>query len=116
VPARVLEGGEVVDSLLSPGVRVAGRVVRSVLGPGVVVEAGAEVHDSVVFTDSVVRRGATVHWSVVDTGCVVEADARLGDPDTPALDDPDAVVLVGRGCTVAGSHPAGSRLEPGSTG
>ena len=67
------------------------------LGPGVVVEAGAEVHDSVVFTDSVVRAGATVHWSVVDTGCVVEADARLGEPDTPALDDPDAVALVGRG-------------------
>ena len=40
VPARVLEGGEVVDSLLSPGARVAGRVVRSVLGPGVVVEPG----------------------------------------------------------------------------
>jgi len=115
-PARVLEGAEVVDSLLSPGSRVAGRVVRSVIGPGVVVEAGAEVHDSVVFTDSVVRAGATVHWSVVDTGCVVEADARLGDPDARALDDPDAVTLVGRGCTVVGSHPAGSRLEPGTTG
>ena len=116
VPARVLEGGEVVDSLLSPGARVAGRVVRSVIGPGVVVEPGAEVHDSVVFTDSVVRAGARVHWSVVDTGCVVDTDARLGDPDAPALDDPDAVTMVGRGCTVVGSHPAGSRLEPGTTG
>ena len=107
---------QVVDSLLSPGARVAGRVVRSVLGPGVVVEKGAEVCDSVIFTDSVVCAGAAVHWSVVDTGCVVEADARLGEPDTPALDDPDVVVLVGRGCTVTGSHPAGSRLEPGTTG
>ena len=80
VPARVLDGGEVVDSLLSPGSRVAGVVRRSVLGPGVVVEAGAEVHDSVVFADTVVRAGARVHWSVVDTDCVVEADARLGGP------------------------------------
>ena len=78
VPARVLDGGEVVDSLLSPGSRVAGVVRRSVLGPGVVVESGAEVHDSVVFADTVVRAGARVHWSVVDTGCVVEAGARLG--------------------------------------
>jgi glucose-1-phosphate adenylyltransferase len=105
----------VVDSLLSPGARVAGRVVRSVIGPGVVVEPGAEVHDSVVFTDSVVRTGATVHWAVVDTGCVVDAGARLGEPDARALEDPDAVTLVGRGCTVVGTHPAGSRLEPGTT-
>ena len=86
------------------------------LGPGVVVEAGAEVHDSVVFADTVVRGGARVHWSVVDTGCVVEADARLGAPDAAALDDPDAVTLVGRGSRVTGEHPAGSRLEPGTSG
>jgi glucose-1-phosphate adenylyltransferase len=116
VPARVLDGGAVEDSLLSPGSRVSGLVRRSVLGPGVVVEAGAEVHDSVVFTDTVVRSGARVHWSVVDTGCVVEADARLGTPDAAALDDPDAVTLVGRDSRVTGEHPAGSRLEPGTSG
>ena len=60
VPGRVLDGGRVVDSMLSPGARVAGLVHRSVLGPGVVVEAGAEVHNSVVFADSVVRAGARV--------------------------------------------------------
>jgi glucose-1-phosphate adenylyltransferase len=116
VPARVLEGGEVVDSLLSPGARVAGVVRRSVLGPGVVVEYGAEVHDSVVLADSVVRAGARVHWSVVDADCEVAPDARLGDPGARALDDPDEVTLVGRGSRVVGSHPAGSRLEPGTTG
>jgi glucose-1-phosphate adenylyltransferase len=116
VPARVLAGGAVEDSLLSPGSRVAGTVRRSVLGPGVVVEPGAEVLDSVLFADTVVRSGARVHWSVVDTQCVVEADARLGTPDAAALDDPDAVTLVGRGSRVRGEHAAGSRLEPGTTG
>ena len=115
VPARVLAGGEVEDSLLSPGSRVAGVVRRSVLGPGVVVEAGAEVHDSVVFTDTVVRSGARVHWSVVDSGCLVEGDARVGAPDAPALDDPDAVTLVGRGSRVSGVLPPGGRVEPGSS-
>ena len=115
VPARVLDGGEVVDSLLSPGSRVAGVVRRSVLGPGVVVEPGAEVHDSVVFADTVVRAGARVHWSVVDTECVIEAGARVGSPDEGALDDPDAVTLVGRGSRVSGERPAGSRLEPGTS-
>jgi glucose-1-phosphate adenylyltransferase len=115
VPARVLDGGEVVDSLLSPGSRVAGVVRRSVLGPGVVVESGAEVHDSVVFADTVVRAGARVHWSVLDTGCVIEAGARLGSPDEDPLDDPDAVTLVGRGSKVSEELRAGSRLEPGTT-
>ena len=115
VPARVLDGGAVVDSLLSPGSQVSGVVRRSVLGPGVVVEAGAEVHDSVVFGDTVVRAGARVHWSVVDTDCVLEPDARVGAPDADALDDPDAVTLVGRGSRVVGEHPAGSRLEPGTS-
>src|SRR5918993_50658 len=55
VPARVLEDGRVVDSLLSPGCRVSGEVVRSVLGPGVVVEADAVVRDSVVFSDTVIE-------------------------------------------------------------
>lgn len=114
-PARVLRGGVAEDSLLSPGSSVAGVVRRSVLGPGVVVEEGAEVHDSVVMADSVVRTGARVHWSVVDAECVVEADARLGDADADALADPDAVTLVGRGSRVVGEHPAGSRLEPGTT-
>jgi glucose-1-phosphate adenylyltransferase len=116
VPARVLAGAEVEDSLVSPGCWVAGVVRRSVLGPGVVVEAGAEVHDSVVLTDCVVRSGARVHWSVVDADSVIEEGARLGAPETDALDDPDAVTLVGRGSRVEGSHAAGSRFEPGSGG
>ena len=118
VPARVLDGGVVVDSLLSPGVRVAGRVERSVLGPGVVVEAGALVADSVVFADTVVRAGAEVHWSVLDVRCVVEPDARVGERGANALEDPDAVTLVGCDSTIGpGTTLAvGARLEPGTTG
>jgi glucose-1-phosphate adenylyltransferase len=116
-PARMLDGAEVTDSLVSPGASVAGTVRRSVLGPGVVVEAGAEVLDSVVAADVVVRAGARVAWSIVDTDCTIERDARVGDPAVPALDDPDAVTIVGRTSVVgAGVElPAGSRLEPGTT-
>ncbi|MFC4784190.1 glucose-1-phosphate adenylyltransferase family protein [Nocardioides sp. MAHUQ-72] len=116
VPARVLDGGVVSDSLLSPGSRVAGLVRRSVLGPGVVVEEGAEVHDSVVFADTVVRSGARVHWSVVDTGCEIGA-ATVGEPDVDLGAGPDRVTLVGRGSTVAAgsSLAAGARLEPGTS-
>jgi len=117
VPGRVLDGARVTDSMVGPGARVAGLVNRSVLGPGVVVEAGAEVHNSVVFAESVVRAGARVDWSVVDSGVVIEADATVGDPEADGTGDPDAVTLVGRGSVVGRGVrlDAGARLEPGTT-
>jgi glucose-1-phosphate adenylyltransferase len=116
VPARVLEDGRVVDSLLSPGCRVSGEVVRSVLGPGVVVEADAVVRDSVVFSDTVIEAGARVDWAVVDRDCVFGRDSAVGAPATD-VDDPDLVVLIGRGSRLgAGTELApGARLEPGSS-
>ena len=117
VPARVLDGGSVVDSLLSPGCRIAGTVVRSVLGPGVVVEPGATVRDSVVFTDTLVQAGATVDWAVVDRHCTIESDSTVGAP-ADELGDGEGIVLVGLGSRVpagAAVEP-GARLEPGSTG
>ncbi|MGA8209618.1 MAG: sugar phosphate nucleotidyltransferase [Nocardioidaceae bacterium] len=115
VPARVLEGGTVVDSLVSPGARVQGEVRRSVLGPGVVVEPGALVSDSVVFADCVVERDARVHWAIVDEGCVVGAGRRVGDPDADGTGDPDQVTILGRDSSVSDHLAAGARLEPGTT-
>lgn len=117
VPPRVLDGAEVVDSLLSPGCRVAGTVRRSVLGPGVVVDAGARVVDSVVFADTRIGEGSEINWAVVDSGCEILAGSRVGDPDARGTERSDEVTLVGRDCVVGpqADVPGGSRLEPGST-
>jgi glucose-1-phosphate adenylyltransferase len=80
-PARVGAGAEVVNSLLSPGVVVAGAVEGSVLGRNVLVEAGALVRDSVVLDDAVVRAG-----TVVD-GAIVEAGAHVGAHDEGRRED-----------------------------
>ncbi len=115
-PARILDGAEVVDSLVSPGSRVSGRVVRSVLGPGVVVEADACVEDSVVFADCVIRSGARINASIIDTRCVVEAVSTVGSPDAD-LESSAELTLVGRDCVIGegATLPAGARLEPGTT-
>jgi glucose-1-phosphate adenylyltransferase len=115
VPARVLAGGRVVDSLLSPGARVHGEVVRSVLGPGVVVEQGAVVSNSVIFSDSVVGSGARVDWTILDEGSLVAAGAVVGRADADATRDPDQVTIVGRDSVVAQDLGGGARLEPGTT-
>ena len=115
-PARVLDGGEVVDSLLSPGSVVSGRVVRSVLGPGTRVEAGAQVTDAVLFDDVTVEAGATVSRAIVDKRVRVGRGARVGSDDAD-LDDSDDIVLVGNDAVInPGSEvPRGARLEPGGT-
>ena len=115
VPARVLEGATVVDSLLSPGSRVHGEVRRSVLGPGVVVEEGAVVHDSVVFADSVVESGAAVYWTIVDEACVVAGGSVVGRAGDDTTADPDEVTILGRDSQVAQDLDQGARLEPGTT-
>lgn len=114
--ARVRDGARVADSLVSPGANVRGTVIRSVLGPGVVVEQGALVRDSVIFEDTVVEEGARLDWAIVDRDCVVGCKAEVGSPDTDP-DDPDAIVLVGRGSRIPARAVlgAGSRLEPGTT-
>jgi glucose-1-phosphate adenylyltransferase len=117
VAARVLAGGVVEDSLLSPGVRVHGTVRSSVLGPGVVIEEGANVCDSVIYADVVVGSGATIDWSIVDVRSHIGADARVGSPDADGVGDPAQVTLLGQDVTVSpGSVVAlGARLEPRST-
>jgi len=113
--SRVRAAGECRDSLLSPGTDVSGLVTGSVLGPGVVVERGAEVHDSVVMEDCVIRAGAVVRTAVLDERTEVTVRARVGaDPSARLARDED-VVLVGRDSRVSGEVAAGARLEPGSS-
>ena len=112
--ARLRAAGQCRDSLISPGADVAGLVTGSVLGPGVVVERGAEVHDSVLMEDCVVRAGAVVRTTVLDERCEVADSARVGAEASARLARDEDVVLVGRDSRVAGEVPAGARLEPGS--
>jgi len=112
--ARVRGTGDFRDSMLSPGADVAGLVVGSVLGPGVVVEKGAEVHDSVVMDDCVIRAGAIVRTAVLDERCEVAAGSRVGAAPSRRVAHDDDMVPAGRDSRIVGEVAAGARLEPGS--
>ena len=112
--ARVRAAGECHDSLLSPGADVSGLVVGSVLGPGVVVEKGAEVHDSIVMEDCVLRAGSVVRTTVLDERCEVGERTRVGTEPSGRLARDEDVVLVGRESRVTADVASGARLEPGS--
>ena len=112
--ARVRAAGECRDSLMSPGADVSGLVVGSVLGPGVVVEKGAEVHDSIVREDCVIRAGAVVRTTILDERCEVGERTRVGEQPSGRLARDEDLVLVGRDSRVTVDVVGGARLEPGS--
>lgn len=87
-PAKLVEGhtgGAVTtfNSILSPGVVVSGgNVSQSVLSPGVYVQEGAEVSDSVLMDGVRIGEGAIVRNCILDKGIVVPAGAQIGvDPE-----------------------------------
>ena len=81
-----------------------------------VVEAGGQVRDSVIFADVTVRSAATVDWSIVDRGTEIGTGAKVGNGNPHAVLEPEMLALLGADCRVApGAHvPRGSRLEPGT--
>jgi glucose-1-phosphate adenylyltransferase len=112
-PARVGPTAQVHRSLISHGCVIAGTVVNSVLSPGVRVDVGAVVRDSIVMFDSVIRSGAVVDRAILDKEVVIGQGAIVGDgpyDDRPNKQEPGR---LNTGITVVGKHaivPRGARI------
>jgi glucose-1-phosphate adenylyltransferase len=112
-PARVGPTAQVHRSLISHGCVIAGTVVNSVLSPGVRVDVGAVVRDSIVMFDSVIRSGAVVDRAILDKEVVVGQGAIVGEgpyDDRPNKQEPGR---LNTGITVVGKHaiiPRGVRI------
>jgi glucose-1-phosphate adenylyltransferase len=103
-PAQVGPTAQVHRSLISHGCVINGTVVNSVLSPGVRVDVGAVVRDSIVMFDSVIRSGAVVDRSILDKEVVVGPGAIVGDGpdfDTPNKQEPGR---LNTGITVVGKR------------
>jgi glucose-1-phosphate adenylyltransferase len=112
-PAKVGPTAQVHRSLISHGCVIAGTVVNSVLSPGVRVDVGAVVRDSIVMFDTVIRSGAVVDRSILDKSVVVGPGAIVGEgpfDDRPNRHEPGR---LNTGITVVGKRsviPRGTRI------
>ncbi|MFD2079347.1 glucose-1-phosphate adenylyltransferase [Actinopolymorpha cephalotaxi] len=81
--AKLVEGGQATESILSMGSIIAGaRVDQSVLSPGTRILRGAEVSSAVILDGTVIGEGAVVRRAILDKNIVVPDGARIGvDPD-----------------------------------
>jgi glucose-1-phosphate adenylyltransferase len=111
-PARIGATAQVHRSLVSHGCVINGTVVNSVLSPGVRVDVGAVVRDSIVLFDSVIRTGAVVDRAIIDKEAVIGPGSVIGegDPDTPNQQEP---ARLNTGISVIGKRaivPRGTRI------
>ncbi len=102
-PTVFAQGARICDSLFYNGSYIAGEVVRSVLSPGVKVEEGAMVKDSILLYDTVVKRGAKLERTITDTEVIVGEGAKIGGEE--------GLTVIGR-CT---EIPPGISLAGGVT-
>jgi glucose-1-phosphate adenylyltransferase len=112
-PAKVGPTAQVHRSLISHGCQIHGMVVNSVLSPGVRVDMGAVVRDSIIMFDCVIRSGAVIDRAILDKEVVVGQGAIVGegpDFDRPNKKEPNR---LNTGITVVGKRavvPRGARL------
>jgi glucose-1-phosphate adenylyltransferase len=111
-PAKIGNTAQVHRSLISHGCVINGTVVNSVLSPGVRVDVGAVIRDSIVMFDSVIRTGAVIDRAILDKEIVVGAGSIVGDGDdlTPNRKEPGRLTT---GITVVGKRaviPRGIRI------
>jgi glucose-1-phosphate adenylyltransferase len=111
-PAKLGPTAQVHRSLISHGCVIDGTVVNSVLSPGVRVGVGAVIRDSIVMFDSVIGSRAVIDRAILDKEVVVGAGAIVGEgPDgTPNKAEP---TRLNTGITVVGKQsviPRGARI------
>jgi glucose-1-phosphate adenylyltransferase len=111
-PAKLGPTAQVHRSLISHGCVVEGTVVNSVLSPGVRVGMGAVVRDSIVMFDSVIGSRAVIDRAILDKEVTVGAGAIVGEgpDDTPNKAEPGrlntGITVVGKQATI----PRGARI------
>ena len=120
-PAIVSQRGDVLNSMISHGCVIEGRVENSVLSPGVRVAGNAVVKYSVILNDTVIGRESVIDYSILDKEVVVETGCYIGFSDDFQVNREEPKVLnsgitivgkgakipegvkIGRNCAIAGN-------------
>ncbi len=119
-PAHIYDGEQVGQSLISHGCIIKGRVERSVLSPGVVVEEGAVVRDSIIFSGTAIGAGSVIDRSILDKEVVVGRNCKIGygDDMAPNKQEPSrldtGITLVGKRTSLPDNLTVGRNCKIGA--
>jgi glucose-1-phosphate adenylyltransferase len=109
-PVKVGSEAVIHNSLVSNGCVIEGSVINSVLSPGVRVGKGSVIKDSVVLNNVIISTDVTINRCILDKKVTVGRNAYLGygDDYTPNIEKPD---LLKTGITVVEKNT----IIPGDT-
>ncbi len=135
-PVKVGSDARIQNSLVSNGCVIEGTVINSVLSPGVRVGKGSVIKDSVILNNVIISSDVTIQKSILDKKVTVGRNAFIGygNDFTPNREKPDLLSTgitviekgaiipsntnIGRNCRIFKTHkfttkdvPSGSTLE-----
>jgi glucose-1-phosphate adenylyltransferase len=113
-PARFGTDSRLHNAMVSAGCVIRGTVENSLLAPGVIVEEGAVVRNSILFTDCHVRRNATIDLSILDKRVNVGEQAIVGAGENYTIVNRlkpthlyTGITLIGKGAQVPAEQQIG---------
>ncbi|MDH4321939.1 MAG: sugar phosphate nucleotidyltransferase [Desulfobulbaceae bacterium] len=121
-PARFAAGSTVRGSMVSAGCVIEGEVINSMLSPGVRVARNATVRDSIILHDCIIEEGACVDLAILDKRVVVGGGADIGCGERDAKPNTQYPKHLYTGITLIGKEaviPPGTKVgrncivEPG---
>ena len=95
-PQYVGPEASVVNSSITEGCEIYGEVVNSVLGAGVKVAKGAVVRDAVIMSGVVIGENAKIEYSIIDSNVTVGNGASVGKSKETAK----GITVVGMGVKI----------------
>ena len=101
-PQYIADGAQIHNCLITEGCQIMGRITHSILSSGAVVEAGAQVIDSVIMPGARVEPGAVVRRAIVAENARVGRGAQVGE-------ETGLIAVVGQGAVV----PDGAAVKAG---
>jgi glucose-1-phosphate adenylyltransferase len=108
-PVKVGSEANIQNSLVSNGCVVEGTVINSVLSPGVRVGKGSLIKDSVILNNVIIGENVTVKRAILDKKVIVGRGATIGHGNdlTPNKEKPDLLVsgitVVEKRATIPGN-------------
>ncbi|MGC8927639.1 MAG: glucose-1-phosphate adenylyltransferase subunit GlgD [Myxococcota bacterium] len=105
-PTFTSNGSKVINSIISPGVKVYGEIKNSIISPGVIIEKGAIVKDSIIFSSTYIGKGSIVTNSILDKNIYIGAESKIGEERTS---EKIPITIIGKGSRI----PAQTEIKGG---
>ncbi len=133
-PVKVGEDAVIKESLVSNGCVIDGTVINSVISPGVRVGKGTIVKDSVILNNVIISENVTIQKSIIDKKVVIGRNSYIGfgNDFTPNKEKPQLLssgitviekkaiissdVVIGRNCRIfASAKFTNKKIKSGET-